>query len=422
MKRSISVQSAVWVMFAILALASACRKADPRGEKPSGSAAPFTTKSAETPQILANRPPPKTQGRTTSGDIALANLDGQISSLEKMLAQTNSDITRRRQIIELLSIRGDMAGRIADIERAEDIAESLPKDAPDKPQSYLTRASMRSALHRFDDAWKDLDEAERLGAKASQTRSKRAAILAARGRLDEALKLAGETRQARPTIDSIGFEAALLGELDRQTEAITAFREAFAANADSSPFSVAWLFFNEGQYWERLGNKDLAIAYYQAALDRLPVYAHAAAHLARLSAPNEAEALLKPLLVTSDDPELHFVLAMKLEARGDTTGAKIHIDAAAKRYDELMTRHPAAFADHAAQFWLDAGGDAKKAFDLAQVNLQSRKTPKAYELAVIAALAGHDRKAACALGTEGLSQPHISSMFREIVKGACKER
>ncbi len=420
MKRSFPVLSAVWVLFAGLVLASACKKADPRGVGLTGSAAP--SHSAQTPQNLANRPPPKSQGRTTSGEIAMGNLDGQIGSLEQLVSKTNPDMARRRQLIDLLSLRGDMAGRIADIERAAEMAERLPLDEPDKPQPYLTRASMRAALHRFDDAWKDLDEAERLGAKPSQTRSKRAAILAARGRLDEALKFAEEARQARPTIESIGFVAALLGDLDRQTEAITAFREAFAANGDSSPFSVASLFFYQGQYWERVGNKDLAVAYYQAALERLPVYTHAAAHQARLAAPSDAEALLKPLFVTSDDPELHFVLAMKLQARGDAAGAKVHVDAAAKRYDELMGRHPAAFADHAAQFWLDAGGDAKKAFDLAKVNLQSRKTPKAYELAVITALAGHDRKAACEVGTEGLAQPHISSMLREIVKGSCEER
>lgn len=420
MKRSFPVQSAVWVLFAGLALASACRKADPTGIAPTGSAAP--SHSAENSQILDNRPPPKSQGRTTSGEIAMGNLDGQINSLERLVSATNPDLVRGRQLIELLALRGDMAGRIADIERAAAMAESLPQSEPDKPQAYLTRASMRAALHRFDDAWKDLDEAEKRGAKPSQTRSKRASILAARGRLDEALKLGQEARQARPTIESIGFVAALFGELDRQTEAIAAFREAFAANDDSSPFSVAALFFHQGQYWERIGSKDLALAYYQAALERLPNYAHAAAHQARLMAPSDVEAWLKPLFVTSDDPELHFVLAMKLQAIGDTVGAKVHVDAAAKRYDELMARHPAAFADHAAQFWLDAGGDPKKAFDLAKVNLQSRKTPKAYELVVITALAGHDRKAACEAGTEGLAQPNISSMFREIVKGSCEER
>jgi hypothetical protein len=349
----------------------------------------------------------------------MGNLDGQISTLEHLTTKSNSDLPRRRSLIDLLALRGDMAGRIADIEHAAELAETLPQETPDKSEVYLTRASMRAALHRFDDALSDLNEAEKRGARPGQTLNARASILAARGRLDEALTLAQETRQSRPTIDSIGLVAALLGELDRQDECIAAFREAFAAKNDTSPFPVAWLFFRQGQYWERIGNTELAIAYYQATLERLPIHAHAAAHLARLKPPADAEAILKPLFATSDDPELHFVLALKFQARDDNAAAKVHIDAAAARYDELVARHPAAYADHAAQFWLDAGNDPKKAFEWAKVNLQSRKTNKAYELAVVAALANHDRKAACDIGTEGLAQPHISSMLREIVKGAC---
>lgn len=82
-------------------------------------------------------------------------------------------------------------------------------------------------------------------------------------------------------------------------------------------------------------------------------------------------------------------------------------------------QHPAAFADHAAQFWLDAGDDPKKALELAKRNLEVRKTLKAYELAVVAALATHDSKAACTIGTEGLERARPTSMFREIVRGAC---
>ena len=92
---------------------------------------------------------------------------------------------------------------------------------------------------------------------------------------------------------------------------------------------------------------------------------------------------------------------------------------AAARYDELMTRQPFAFADHAAQFWLDTAGDPKKALDCARINLQARKTPKAYELAVTAALAAGDREAACAIGTEGAGDPRASGILRDIVKDAC---
>ena len=69
--------------------------------------------------------------------------------------------------------------------------------------------------------------------------------------------------------------------------------------------------------------------------------------------------------------------------------------AAAKRYDDLISRHPEAFADHAAEFWLAAGGDPKKALALAQTNLRNRRTPRAYELVLQAALAARDMSVAC---------------------------
>lgn len=408
----------VWMALggaALAGLVPACKKADPGGAPSPGSAAP----SASTAGDL---PPPRTTRRTTSGEIAVGNLDGQIRSLRGLVAGPDPEGKRRRQLVDLLAVRAEMAGRIEDLERAAEIAEALPKELPDRPEPYLTRASMRSALHRFDEAWADLDEAERRGARAAQTRGKRAAILAARGQLEEALALATEARKERPGVDTIGVVAVLLGEMDRSDEARAAFREAFESSTDTSPFPVAWLFFRQGQFWEREGRKDLATAYYQAASERLPAYAHAAAHLARLAPADRAEALLAPLAATSDDPEIEAVLAEKAKERGDAAGAQAHAAKAAARYDELVGRHPAAFADHAAQFWLDAGGDAKKALDLAKLDLTARKTPKAYQLAVLAALSAGDRKAACEIGTEGAKLPRASSMFREIVKGACEPR
>jgi len=53
---------------------------------------------------------------------------------------------------------------------------------------------------------------------------------------------------------------------------------------------------------------------------------------------------------------------------------------AASRYDELTATHPAAFADHAAEFWLGAGNDPPKALRLAEFNLRVRQTHRAYDL------------------------------------------
>jgi tetratricopeptide (TPR) repeat protein len=315
-----------------------------------------------------------------------------------------------------------MTGRIADLTRAAAMAENLPQEMKEHPDAYLTRASMRSTLHRFDEAWADLDEAEKRGAKAIQTQNTRISILAARGRFEEALALAIQARDNQRSIKTLGTVAVLLGEAGRKEEAIAAFREAFDSLADTSPFPVAWLFFVQGQFWEREGNIELALAYYKAVLERFPLHAHAATHAARLAPVAEVEPLLNPLLTSSDDPEVHTVLAINLQAQGNASAAKKHVDIAAKRYDELCAQHPAAFADHAAQFWLDAGNDPKKAFDWAKRNLETRKTAKAYELAVISALANHDRQAACELGTESLTKTKASSMFREIVRGACEKK
>ena len=53
---------------------------------------------------------------------------------------------------------------------------------------------------------------------------------------------------------------------------------------------------------------------------------------------------------------------------------------AAARYEELVARHLEAFADHAAEFWLEAGTDPQQALRLARKNVEVRQTPRAYQL------------------------------------------
>ncbi len=125
---------------ALAALSHACGKADP-GASPASGSAVFKPASSD-------MPPPRTTRRTTSGDIAIGNLDGQIESLQKLLAAAEAEASntagptatlaptakptatlapsastpdlaaalagRRRQLIDLLSVRAEFAGRIAD--------------------------------------------------------------------------------------------------------------------------------------------------------------------------------------------------------------------------------------------------------------------------------------------------------------------
>ena len=97
---------------------------------------------------------------------------------------------------------------------------------------------------------------------------------------------------------------------------------------------------------------------------RVPAYAPALGHLAEvdaaLGARDAAIDRLRPLAESSDDPEYAASLASVLSGAGQPVEAEQWRMSAAARYDELVVRHPEAFVDHAADFWLTVGGDSPK--------------------------------------------------------------
>jgi hypothetical protein len=101
---------------------------------------------------------------------------------------------------------------------------------------------------------------------------------------------------------------------------------------------------------------------------------------ADLGNPGVALARLYPLAGSSDDPDYAAQLARILGEMGRREESVAWRRIAASRYDELTATHPAAFADHAAEFWLGPGNDREEALRLAKLNLRIRKTPRASEL------------------------------------------
>jgi hypothetical protein len=86
------------------------------------------------------------------------------------------------------------------------------------------------------------------------------------------------------------------------------------------------------------------------------------------------------LAVSSDDPDYAAQLARILGETGRADESRHWCRLAAVRYDELIVSHPEAFADHAAEFWLAAGANPEKALRFARINVEVRKTPRAYGL------------------------------------------
>ena len=375
---------------------------------------------AEAPDTVG--PPGPREHATTDGGIAFGNLNGQIQVLEGDHAKDPNRVETSLALADLLGFRGLYLSKVADYERALELTEAAVLQAPTKAEAYVARAAARSTFHLFSLATADLDEAERRGTPSATTRAARASILQAKGDLDGALALRHAVSEESAGITTLGAEAALLGELGRHDDASKLFRRALESYRNVSPFPVAWTLFQEGLMWEKAGRTPRAKAFYRVAQERLPVYAHAVAHLALLSPPAQAVELLTPVAAASDDPEIELALSQSLRDKGDGAEADRRLAHVRARYDELVDKHPEAFADHAGWFWLDEGKDPAKALALAKKNLAVRTNGKAYELAVLAGIAAGSRDEACRLGTEGTKQPHASEMLRGIVRGACAKR
>jgi hypothetical protein len=110
-----------------------------------------------------------------------------------------------------------------------------------------------------------------------------------------------------------------------------------------------------------------------------------------------AEGLLRPVQ-ESGDPEVQWRLAEILASQGRAAEAASHLDIARRTFETLLARHALAFADHAAEFYLSAGANAPRAFELALANLSNRPTLRAFALAQQAALAAGAESSAHELG------------------------
>jgi tetratricopeptide (TPR) repeat protein len=335
----------------------------------------------------------------THGTIALRNLEAQIEGLEPNSTQGFPRVEERAWLIDLLALRGSILGSIADYERALELAHLLVRDSASEAAAFLARARTHAVFHRFRDALHDLDVAERLAADAETVDRERAAVFQGLGRYDEARAMREEHARRCPSFESLGALTTLYAELGDTEQAERLHAESVRRCRGVSPLPLAMLDFHLGVMWMHEGQLDRARDHLIAARRYVPAYAPAQGHFAEVEAElgkfDLAIALLDPLAATSDDPDYAAQLARIYADAGHPDDSRYWRARAAARYDELIAVHPEAFADHAAEFWLAAGGDPDKALRLAKVNLEVRKTPRAYVLLSRAIAAGEAAGAWC---------------------------
>jgi tetratricopeptide (TPR) repeat protein len=302
---------------------------------------------------------------TTSGAIAVVNLHAQIDG-----RAARAD---RLALIDLLTLRGQVLGRIADYERAAELAEQLVRGGradggaanggAGGGAALLARARTRATFHRFADALADLDAAEdRGGCDRAALGAERAVILQAIGSGAEAGKLHRRAVVDAPGFATLGALAVFHAERGEIAQAEGLFDQARGRYLGTSPFPVASLDFRRGLMWHREGNLPAARAWVDASCRRVPAYAPALGHLAEIDAAagahDAAIRRLLPLVSASDDPAYAAGLACALSAAGHRRAAGQWRTIAAARYDELARRHPHAYAGHAADFRHLGGGGA----------------------------------------------------------------
>jgi len=333
----------------------------------------------------------------TDGKIALLNLRAQIDGLEPDLRLGRATIASRVYLIELITLRGLILGRIADYERAEQMAGQLVCDAPTDGRAFLARARTRAVFHRFAAALDDLDLAERLSLVPATTSRERAAIFQALGRYDDALALREEAARRWASFENVAALVGLHAECGEIDAAERLYAESRSRYRGVSPFPLALLEFQLGLMWLGEGRLDNARTSFDAARRLVPAYAPAQGHLAEVEAEfgeiESALARLNSLTVSSDDPDYAGQVARILLDAGRVDESRHWRGLAAKRFDELIARHPEAFADHAAEFWLGAGADLEKALRLAKMNVEVRHTPRAHRLLADAVAAVSDARA-----------------------------
>jgi tetratricopeptide (TPR) repeat protein len=327
--------------------------------------------------MIAERP-------LTDGAIAVQNLCAQIEAFEPPVRRGRAAVDVRVGLVELISLRGLMLGRIADYEKAEEIADQVVRDAPNDSRALVARARTRAGFHRFNDALIDIDHAEGLSLDAETANSERAAIFQALGRYDEAFALREEAAQHRPTFENVAALVSLYAERGEIDAAERQYAQSRSEYRGVSPFPLALLDFQMGHLWMEEDRLHDARTSFDAARRRVPAYAQAQGHLAEVEAElgeiDSAIATLQSLAASADDPDYAAQLARILMQAGRDIECRQWTRLAAERYDELLVRHTQAFADHAAEFWLSAGADPDKALRLATVNLEVRDTPRARSL------------------------------------------
>ena len=366
------------------------------------------------------------QRATTDPTIYLRNLDSRIDVLSRRAAE-HDDASAAASLALALLQRAQLIGRSDAVGEAHRWAEQAVAWAPGLPLAWRALAASLAAVHQFDQATAALDKAAQLGVAESELAPMRRDIAVGLGRYDE---LRAELGQAdRPVADfhALAHRADLLMLQGDLRGASLWYRSAQDFYHDDDPLPLAWLYVQQGIALLRFEQVEEARRFFQAAYDRLPMYYLAAEHLAECEALlgnlDRAREIYLQVIEQTGSPEFMAALAELENIAGRAADAERWQSAAARGFERRAADNEAAFAQHAAEFWLSIG-KAEQAVDLARHNLLRRNDMASLLLGAKAEQAVGNWKRTCALIRQieqtGLQPPELAQIDQ--ARRRCKDQ
>ena len=330
----------------------------------------------------------------TDGDIAVINLASARQQSWNRFQQDPQRPGIAEYIVEQEQLTAQYVGDLTALDRLETLVNQLDRVSAGSMRTALIHAQVAAMAHRFAEARDHLTQAEARGAVPADVERQRLSIDQACGtRLESVLEVRQRMAAESGRLEDLVPLGSLLADLGDFDEADRIYDRALREYTDVSPFAAAWVCFQRGVLWGELvpePESSRAAVWYQKAIEYLPCYVKARVHLSEIYLQSgnvaDAESLLLPV-ISSGDPEVSWRLADVLIATDRFADAETRMQVARLGFEELLSKHLLAFADHGAEFYSGSGNDPRRAFELASANLANRPTLRAFEQAYLAAIA-----------------------------------
>ncbi len=324
----------------------------------------------------------------TDGAIAVNNLESARQRAWSRFWRAPLQPGVADYVVEQEQLALQFLGDLQALDRLETLVDHLDRVEPDSPRTSLIHAQVASTAHRFAEAQRHLERIADCVELAEAAYRLSLSIDHACGTNLQAVLAARQSMAAKSKrLEDLVPLAALHADLGRFDEADRIYQQALREHRDTSPFAVAWACFQLGVLWGELvseAQSSRAEYWYQKAIEYLPSYVKPRVHLAEIylgsGREKEAEALLLAA-IHSGDPEVNWRLADVFDKMERFAEAEVQIQTSRSGFEALLEKHPLAFADHGAEFYSGSGNDARRAFELASINLANRPTRRAVELA-----------------------------------------